>query len=77
MGRHGVARLNALLDEGAVLVQEGFLDEAELRRAARRFAETGDHRLYEVYRPLMLETAVRSLRRLSSPAGRAGTRPGG
>ncbi|WP_017555919.1 asparagine synthetase B family protein [Nocardiopsis baichengensis] len=77
MVRHGVDRLNALLDEGAVLVEEGFLDEAELRRAARRFTETGDHRLYEVYRPLMLETAVRSLRRLSSPAGRAAARPGG
>ncbi|MFW5415254.1 hypothetical protein J0910_01095 [Nocardiopsis sp. CNT-189] len=77
MDRHGVCKLTDLLDEGSVLVQEGFLGEAELRRAARRFAGTGDHRLYEVYRPLMLETALRSLRRRSSPAGRAAARPGG
>ncbi|MFI0446621.1 hypothetical protein [Actinomadura sp. 6N118] len=67
MRRHGAVLLEALLDNGARLVTDGFLDEVELRRAARCFAATGQ-RIYEVYRPLMLEAGLRSL--IRAPADR-------
>ncbi len=62
MRRHGVTLLESLLDEGARLVEDGYLDEAELRRACKCFAATGQ-RTYEVYRPLILEAGLRSLSR--------------
>ncbi|RCV48063.1 hypothetical protein [Marinitenerispora sediminis] len=62
MRRHGAALLEHLVDEGARLVADGYLDETELRRAARTFAVTG-RRTFDVYRPLMLEMALRSLTR--------------
>jgi hypothetical protein len=61
MRRHGAALLENVVDQGALLVQEGYLDEAELRRAADTFIRTGD-RLYDVYRPLILETGLISIR---------------
>lgn len=60
MRRHGVTLLESLLDDGSRLVADGYLDEAELRRACRCFAATGQ-RTYEVYRPLILEAGLRSL----------------
>jgi asparagine synthase (glutamine-hydrolysing) len=62
MRRHGVTLLESLLDDGSRLVADGYLDEAELRRACRCFAATG-RRTYEVYRPLILEAGLRSLSR--------------
>ncbi|WP_301173695.1 hypothetical protein [Actinomadura geliboluensis] len=62
MRRHGVTLLESLLDNGSRLVADGYLDEAELRRACRCFAATGQ-RTYEVYRPLILEAGLRSLSR--------------
>lgn len=81
MRHHVTAQLERLLDRGSHLVAAGLLDEAEVRSACRAFTATGD-RIYEVYRPLMLEAGLRSLirpgRSASAPAGpaaalRAGT----
>ncbi|MEU8308918.1 hypothetical protein AB0C84_35690 [Actinomadura sp. NPDC048955] len=60
MRRHGVTLLESLLDDGSRLVADGYLDEAELRRACMCFAATGQ-RTFEVYRPLILEVGLRSL----------------
>ncbi|GAA3721114.1 asparagine synthase (glutamine-hydrolyzing) [Spinactinospora alkalitolerans] len=78
MRRHGIPMLEMLLDGGAWLVQDGYLDEAELSRAARVFARTGD-RTFDVYRPLMLETGLRRLngRSVPQPQDRAGARRDG
>jgi hypothetical protein len=62
MRHHGTALLERLLDDGSHLVAAGLLDEAEVRSACRAFTATGD-RIYEVYRPLMLEAGLRSLTR--------------
>lgn len=58
MKRHGAHMLEDILDDGALLVSRGYLDERELRTALRVFTSTGK-RLYEVSRPLMLELALR------------------
>ncbi|WP_017616401.1 asparagine synthetase B family protein [Nocardiopsis salina] len=61
MRRHGSRLLRDLLDEGALLVEEGYLDGEELHRSAAEFEATGG-RTFDVYRPLILEVGVRSLR---------------
>ncbi|TDD80169.1 asparagine synthase-related protein [Actinomadura rubrisoli] len=80
MRRHGVRLLESLLDGGSRLVADGYLDEAELRRACHCFATTGQ-RTYEVYRPLILEAGLRSLHRPvrsgSAPADPAAAQPDG
>ncbi|WP_155989185.1 hypothetical protein [Nocardiopsis sp. CNT312] len=60
MIRHGVGHLTDILDRGALLVGDGYLDEFELRRSARGFQAAGK-RTFDVYRPLMLESALVSL----------------
>lgn len=49
-----------VLDGGALLVEDGYLDEAELRSSAQEFMATGE-RTFDVYRPLILETGLASL----------------
>ena len=60
MRRHGSPLLQELLDEGALLVEEGYLDAGELYQSAKEFEATGD-RTFDVYRPLILEVGLRSL----------------
>lgn len=60
MRRHGVDHLIETLDHGSLLVEDGYLDEIELRRSAKEFKATGA-RVFDVYRPLILETGLASL----------------
>lgn len=61
MRRHGSRLPRGLLDEGALLVEDGYLNAEELYRSAAEFEATGD-RTFDVYRPLILEVGLRSLR---------------
>lgn len=60
MRRHGADHLLEVLDRGALLVDDGYLDKGELTRAASEFKATGA-RTFDVYRPLILETGLASL----------------
>lgn len=63
MRRHGVDHLLEALGRGSLLVDDGYLDEAELRRSANEFKATGA-RTFDVYRALILETGLVSLQAL-------------
>lgn len=60
MRDHGSSLLQQLLDEGSLLVEDGYLDAGELYRSAKEFEATGN-RTFDVYRPLILEVGLRSL----------------
>jgi asparagine synthase (glutamine-hydrolysing) len=60
MRRHGVDHLLEVLDRGSLLVDDGYLDADELARAATEFKAAGA-RMFDVYRPLILETGLASL----------------
>lgn len=61
MRRHGVGILEGILDRGSLMVEDRYLDEVELRRAATRFPVSGE-RVYDVYRPVILESGLASLK---------------
>lgn len=60
MRRHGADLLLEVLDRGSLLVEDGCFGADELTCAATAFKATGS-RMFDVYRPLILETGLASL----------------